>query len=132
MMKKVVLTSLAFLLLWMTVLSNCALGEVSVCSNSVFRTTNLKVATTGVVTFTAALKHKGDVSVAACSVDRWNGEKWCFVKSLSAPDSKTAVINYTATKDYSSSLTKGNTYRFRATYVSSGEKVSVVSNAITY
>ncbi len=130
-MKKIVLTGFSFLLLWMAV-SNYALGEVSPYSNSAFGKKNLTVTTSGVVTFTATLKHKGDIGVAACSVDRWNGEKWCFVKSLSVPDGKTGILKYSASKDYSNSLTKGNTYRFRATYVSNGEKVSVVSNAITY
>lgn len=132
MMKKIVLTGFSFLLLWLAVFSNYALGEVSPYSNSVFGKKNLTATTSGVVTFTATLKNKGDISVAACSVDRWNGEKWCFVKSLSVPDGKTGTLKYSASKDYASSLTKGNTYRFRATYTSGEEKVSVVSNAITY
>ncbi len=131
-MKKIVLISFSFLLLWMAVFSNYALGEVSTCANSVFGKANLTAATSGTVTFTAVLKNKGDISVTACSVERWNGEKWCFVKSLSVPDGKTAIIRYSATKDYASSLTEGNTYRFRATYASNGERMSAVSNAITY
>ncbi len=131
-MKKIVLISFSFLLLWMAVFSNYALGEVSTCSNSVFRKANLTAATSGTVTFTAVLKNKGDISVTACSVERWDGTKWCFVKSLSVPDGKTGVRKYSASKDYASSLTKGNTYRFRATYTSGKEKASAISNAITY
>lgn len=132
MMKKTISVILFLLILWLTTISSCALGEFSVCSTSVFRTKGLTAATSGVVTFAASLKEKGDISVAGCSVERWDGAKWCFVKSLSVPSGKTGVRKYSASKDYASSLTKGNTYRFRATYASGGEKVSVVSNAITY
>lgn len=132
-MKKKITSAILFLLvLWLTAMNSCALGEFSVCSTSVFRTKNLKATTAGVVTFTASLKEKGDISVTSCSVECWNGAKWHFVKTLPVPDGQTGIRKYSVSKDYANSLTKGNTYRFKATYVSSGEKVSIVSNTITY
>ena len=131
-MKKLASISFIILLISVTIIASYALGEASVQSSEVFRSASLSAVSTGTVTFSATIKNKGDVSVTTCSLERLSEGNWVFVKSLPVPAGKSSTYRYTVSKDYSSSLVHGNSYRFKATFSSNGESRSAISNTIAY
>lgn len=131
-MKKMISICFIITLVSMITIGSYALGEVSVVSSDVFKFANLNAKPAGTVTFSATLKNKGDISITFCALERLDEGKWVFVASLTVPASKSNTYRYLASKDYSSNLTQGNSYRFKATFLSNGEKYSTVSNTIAY
>lgn len=131
-MKKLASISFIILLISMTIIASCALSEISVQSSDAFKSASLSAASTGTVSFLAIVKNKGDVSVTTCSLERLSEGNWVFVKSLPVPAGKSSTYRYTVSKDYSSSLVHGNSYRFKATFSSNGESRSAISNTIAY
>ncbi len=133
MMKKSLFLAAMCTLLCVFLSVSIAFGEMTYFSNSTFLGATVGATTSGTVTFTAKLKTKcANVSVTACSLEKLENGTWQFVKSLSLPDSKTNTKLYIVSKDYSSSLTTGNTYRFRATFTADGKTVTRTSGSINY
>ncbi len=58
--------------------------------------------------------------------------KWVFDASLTTPPSSSNTTSYYESKDYSSDMTSGVTYRIVATFEADGESVTKTSNSFTY
>lgn len=132
-MKKSLFLASVCALLCVFLTTSFAFGEMTYFSNSTFLGATVGATTSGTVTFTARLKNKcASVSIVSCSLEKLENGIWKFVKSLSLPAGKTNTSRYTASKDYSSSLASGNTYRFKATFSADGEKTTRTSGSVTY
>lgn len=132
-MKKTLFVASVCALLCVFLSASIAFGEMTYFSNSTFLDATVQSTTSGKVTFTARLRARcASVSVTSCSLEKLENGTWKFVKSLSLPDGKTNASRYTASKDYSSSLVEGSTYRFKATFSADGEKTTRTSGSITY
>ena len=120
-------------LLSVTISCAVATSEVSCFSSDTFFSVSVQPTASGVVAFNARLKLKcSSISVTTCTLEKLEDGSWKFVKSLSTPEVKTNTNRYSASKDYSSSLASGNTYRFKATFSANGETLSQTSPALNY
>lgn len=132
-MKKVMLSYMILISVALCLLVRTAKADAMPLSSSVFIRTAVNCATTGSVRFTAQVKVSCDsISVTSCTLEKKDGENWVFSKYLSTPESKSKTYSYWVTKDYSSDLTKGNTYRIIAVFNANGESITKISNAFTY
>jgi len=83
--------------------------------------------------FSCATSGDFDISVSSVTLEvKNNNGTWSFVKNLSAPASASNVSSYNKAVDYSSSCTKGKTYRIKAVFNASGESVNRTSAEKTY
>lgn len=132
-MKKSLFLASTCVLLCVFLSASIAFGEMTYFSNGTFLGATVEATTSGTVTFTARLKNKcASVSVTSCSLEKLENGTWKFVKNLSLPAGKTNASRYIASKDYSSNLVAGNTYRFKATFSADGEKITKTSGSIGY
>lgn len=132
-MKKWIAYIIICALLSVSISCAVASSEVSCFSSDTFFSVSVQPTASGVVAFNARLKLKcSSVSVTSCSLEKFEDGSWKFVKYLSTPEAKTNTNRYSVSKDYSSSLTSGNTYRFKATFSANGETLSQTSPALNY
>ena len=131
-MKKSLVVAVMALIICLAVTNGYA-DTVLPFSSNVFKSADISVSSTGTVTFSVeAKKICESISVTSCSLDRLDQGKWVFVTSLSVPSAKLNTFRYSASKDYSSSLQHGNTYRFRVTFSAGGEILTRTSSAMNY
>lgn len=110
-----------------------AKGEVAPLSTDKIRSATVIFSRSGLATFTADLRETcASAKIASCTLEKKDGNKWVFARSLPVPDAKTNVTRYTATVDYSSYLSSDTSYRLVVVFEADGEQVSKTSTAITY
>lgn len=132
-MKKVMISYMILITVALCLLVRTARAEAMPLSSAVFIRTAVGCTTTGSVRFTAQVSVSCDsISVTSCTLERKVGGDWVFSKYLNPPESKSNTYSYWVTKNYSSELTRGNTYRIIAVFEANGESVTKISNTFTY
>jgi len=97
-------------------------------ANKNIASASITLSSSMVTTFSCSANAKYNISVKNVKLEVKNANgSWSFVKDLSAPPSATNVGNYNKVMDYSSSCTKGKTYRIKATFYAGTESVDRTS-----
>ena len=132
-MKKSIIILTITLFVSLVAASGYALEDMVPFSSSIFKSASITASSKGTVTFSVETKKTCKrISVKSCSLERLEQGKWVFVTTLSVPSAKANVFRYTVSKDYASSLTAGNTYRFKATFSADGENILKLSTSIEF
>jgi len=116
-------------ILLLTTISALAATRASTIINS----TSIVLGSSMKATFSCSAKSKTDISVGSVKLEVQNANgTWSFVKNLSAPASASNVSIYNKPMDYSSSCTKGKTYRITGTFYVGNDTATRTSPARTY
>lgn len=88
----------------------------------------------GLATFeVTAYNNPSEIKVTSCSLQVKQGDKWVFSCSLEAPSAIAYNRNtYSASMNYASSCSKGNTYRVAATYYIGGKYKTKYSADVSF
>lgn len=119
------------LLLLGVLLPSASADEIGIMANSIFTSASVSINSSMKATFSASLDRASDISVT-CALEKKVDGVWKSAGSLPSPGSKSNAISYSASKDYSSYCTKGNTYRVVAKYTAGGESVTRYSGQVAY
>lgn len=104
-----------------------ARANENIASTSIILTTSMSA------TFTCTTHARYDISVSSVKLEVQNSDgSWSLAKNLSAPAGVSNSTVLSKVMDYSSSCTKGKTYRISATFIASGESVSYTSAGKKY
>lgn len=132
-LKKISVVTL-LLSLVMLVVSQAYAGDISLFADKVFDRASLTLYSDKTVSFSASTwGTKKSISVSSCFLQKKNGEKWDYVKSLTAP--KTVASNaflYGSDMDYSDDIPDGGTYRIGAVFDADGYTITRYSSAKSF
>lgn len=107
--------------------------EIRPFASTAFKKSSISLSTSGNATFSATVDIICDsISVSGCTLQQKSGTKWVDAKSLTPPDSMSNTFVYSKSKDYSSSMTSGKTYRIKATFNADGTTLTKYSGSINY
>ena len=73
-----------------------------------------------------------NIKIVTCYLQLKTGETYQSVKALSCPSADSNTNDYYATKDYSGDMTRGHTYRIKATFDADGHKITKYSGPIDW
>lgn len=109
-----------------------ASAEISPLSSEVFHRASVSCSS-GTATFSARVNIQcSSISVTSCTLQKFENGSWVFAATLATPESKSNTYTYFTTKDYSSSMSTGVTYRIKATFEAGGDSVTTTSKSFTY
>lgn len=132
-MKRVVMCIVCLAVAFSTLVQSSAKAEIMPLSSDNFWRYSACFLDGGYVSFSANVYAEcTSIKVVSCKLEKKSGSKWIFIKSLVCPASKANTSSYAVTKNYSSSLTKGDTYRVVVTFEADKEQVTTTSTAYTY
>ena len=115
--------------------TNCALGYTATpYADTVFSSAKVSLSAQINASFTAQTKSKqAEIKVTSCILQIKTGSVWADSMTLTAPSKVATNANrYTASKNYSSSCSSGNTYRIKAVFDADGHTKTTYSNSISY
>ena len=115
--------------------TNCALAYTATpYADTVFSSARVLLSTQMDASFTAQTKSKqAEIKVTSCILQIKTGSVWADSMTLTAPSKVATNANrYTASKNYSSSCSSGNTYRIKAVFDADGHTKTTYSNSISY
>lgn len=132
-MKKVVAIISIICLLISSAVAATAEAGITPYSDECFRDAKVAISSSGRVTFTATLKYRcSTVEVTSCILQKKIGDNWTFAETLTVPESAANTMRYSKSKDYSSNMTSGVSYRVVAVFNADGTTRTATSGAITY
>ena len=121
------------IMLCVSITSSSATAEPMPTSSTNFLGCAIHFASSGTARFTANMEQPcASFSVQSCTLQKLSNSKWVFVQSLECPDGASSITHFAVTKDYSSCLTKGTTYRLVVVYNADGETATATSSQLTY
>lgn len=111
-----------------------AYAQMVIFASSDYNSATVSLSSSGKATFSATTTTKcEEIKVTSCTLQIKSSGAWSDSKTLIAPSTiakNTAA--YAATKNYSSSMSGGNTYRIMATFNADGKTTTKYSNEITF
>lgn len=132
-MKKTVAIVVIICLLISSVVTAIAEAGITPYSDECFRSAKVTINSSGKAAFTATLKQRCNIiKISSCTLQKRVGESWVFDKTLSVPVSVSNTTRYSKSKDYSSDMTSGVSYRIVAVFNADGNTITITSGAITY
>lgn len=132
-MKKAVAIISIICLLISSVVAATAEAGITPYSDECFRDAKVAINSSGKATFTATLKQRcNTIKISSCTLQKRVGDSWVFDKALTVPASASNTTRYSKSKDYSTNMTSGVSYRVVAVFNADGTTVTATSGAITY
>lgn len=132
-MKRRIINIIITIMLCMSMINTSALAEAVATSNITFASYSIDLSSGGSARFSATLyDYCTSFKVQSCTLQKLSGSTWVYSQSLECPSGASSINVYSVTKDYSSNLTKGRTYRLVVVYNADGVTVTATSPQITY
>ena len=121
------------IMLCVSITSSSATAEPMPTSSINIIRCSIQFVSSGTARFTATMRNPcASFSVQSCTLQKLSDSKWVFVQSLECPDGASSITHFAVSKDYSSCLTKGSTYRLVVVYNADGETATATSSKLTY
>lgn len=110
-----------------------ALAEYIIFASPSFKIYTVSLSSAGSASFYATTTTtSASLKVSSCTLQTKSGSSWSDSKTLSTPAGKTNTNLLRVSKDYSSSMSSGNTYRIKAVFNADGNTVTAYSGEIAY
>ena len=134
MKKKRIRSGMSIMLMLMLFANYALAAMVTPYADTVFSSARVSLSTQMDASFTAQTKSKqAEIKVTSCILQIKTGSVWADSMTLTAPSKVAMNANrYTASKNYSSSCSSGNTYRIKAVFDADGHTKTAYSNSISY
>lgn len=128
---KIKVFSLILVVILVAGVSMTALAGVQ--ENAKIKSASIRLSTSMSADFICSTRSFANISVYSVTLEVKNSNgTWSSAGSLSSPSGATDALSLNSKSSYSSSCTKGKTYRIKATFDADGETVSRTSNEATY